>query len=408
MLLDHSPHAYHTDATVGDRRQLRWCRWLGALAGVLVVGDWAAVVARVDEHPLDVVFTVVVISVFPVGCLAIARAAPHLRRFVVLAVSALFFQMLHNGLRYLTGGHLSDFGTWTVFLWIAMVLGVAAAWVGVRDIVRPRDTLLDYSVVVAAAASVAVAMVGHAHGGWSFQTITEVVRCLLSLLTVVIIASATLGRWQALPIPVGLVGVSLVFDAAGFLWMSYFISKGTYTTDRWPTALWFSAAVLALLAGLCVIAGIDRPIRLARHALPGMSPVSLLAPALVALGLATGVAVHGAVSASSSSLFAGIGAIVWIAVAALLRTTAALSEARTAYRGLDAAHLELERAHERSAELVAKLERRNLELTTIQTLLGEVFEIADERSDGQLRSNLEETGADLARWLPPSRHRRDD
>lgn len=389
-----------------DQRHVLWCRWLAAVAGAMLVADWAATIADVGRDALGIAFTVVAIAVLPVGCLAVARAAPHLRRFVALAVSALFFQILHNALDYLTGHHLSDFGSLTLCLWIALALGLATAWVGVRDIIRPRDTLLDYSVVVAAATSVAVAIVGHVHGGWSFQTVTDVLRLLLTLLTVVIIASAALGRWQALPIPVGLVGATLLLDAAGFLWL--LVSRTGDPSYRWPTALWFAAVVLALLAALCVIAGVDRPIRLTRQALPGMSPASLLAPALVALGLAAGVAVHGALGAGASSLYAGVAAIVWIAIAALLRTTAALSEARIVYRGLDAAHLELEQAHERSAKLVGKLERRNLELTTIQTMLGEVFEIADERSAGQLRSNLEGAGADLAQWLPPSRHRPDD
>lgn len=379
----------------------------------MLIADWAATIAHLDQQPLDLVFTAIVITVFAVCCLAVARAPAHLRRFAALSMSALFFETVHNALwqfHHLLGGraHVVGSVTWMVLLWIALALGAAAAWVGVRDIVRPRDALLDYSIVVAAAASIAVAIVGHIDSGWSFATTSAVLRYLLSLLTVVIIASATLGRWQALPIPVGLVGLSLVFDAAGFLWMSYFISMGAHTTNRWPTALWFTAAVLAMLAALCLIVGIDRPIRLARHALPGTSPLSLLVPALAALAVATGVAVRGALSGGSTSLFAGVSAVVWIAVAALLRTTAALSEARAAYGGLDAAHLELEHAHERTARLVTRLERRNLELTMIQTMLGEVFELADERTDGQLRSNLEETGTDLAQWLPPGRPPPDD
>lgn len=72
------------------------------------------------------------------------------------------------------------------------------------------------------------------------------------------------------------------------------------------------------------------------------------------------------------------------------------------------AHAWLEQERERSDALVAeraatitKLAQRNMELTTIQALLGSVFDLADERSNGELRARLEETAEDLAAWLPP-------
>jgi len=39
-------------------------------------------------------------------------------------------------------------------------------------------------------------------------------------------------------------------------------------------------------------------------------------------------------------------------------------------------------------------------LSAIQTMLGPLLEIANERTDGMLRSNLEATAHDLADWLP--------
>jgi hypothetical protein len=276
-------------------------------------------------------------------------------------------------------------------------------------ILRPRDAFVDYSIVIAAAVSIAVAIIGrHLGAPWTASTISDVVSAVLSLLIVVIIGSAALGRWQALPIPVGLVGLSLLFDAAGFLLSSYSFTEGPYTNNRWPTALWLTAAAIGLLAALAVIAGEDRPIRLTRKPLPGTSPASVLVPAAVALAVPAAIALHGAMESDSIALYSGLGAVIWIAVATLVRSTLAIAETRAAYSDLDGAHLELERAHERSSQLVTELGRRNLELTTIQTMLGEVFEIADERSEGQLRSNLESAAADLTEWLPRTQGREDD
>ena len=72
------------------------------------------------------------------------------------------------------------------------------------------------------------------------------------------------------------------------------------------------------------------------------------------------------------------------------------------------AHVALESAREEADALVrerdatiAQLAQRNVELTAIQALLGSVFDLADERSNGELRSRLKETADDLAAWLPP-------
>lgn len=89
-------------------------------------------------------------------------------------------------------------------MYLELLLAAAAVWSVVRGMVRPRVALLDYSIVVAAAASVAFAVIEprlHA-AGWLAQTIAPVVGPLLSLLIVVLIASVMLGAWQALPLSV--------------------------------------------------------------------------------------------------------------------------------------------------------------------------------------------------------------
>jgi uncharacterized membrane protein len=391
----------------------RRCRAAATIAGLLLLIDWAATIADVGAGPLNLAFTVLVMAIFPAGYLAVRKAPPHLRRWATLTVASLFIQIVANAIWYVDYLERHDrfpgFGAWTVVLYLALISAAAAAWTGVREILRARDAFVDYSIVMAAAVSVAGAIIGrHLGAPWTASTISDVISAVLSLLIVVIIGSAALGRWQALPFPVGLVGLSLLFDAAGFLISSYSFTEGPYTNNRWPTALWLTAAAIGLLAALAVIAGEDRPIHLTRKPLPGTSPASVLVPAAVALAIPAAIALHGAMESDPIALYSGLGAVIWIAVATLVRSTLAVAETRAAYSDLDGAHLELERAHERSSRLVTELGRRNLELTTIQTMLGEVFEIADERSEGQLRSNLESAGADLTEWLPRTQGREDD
>lgn len=398
--------------TDSDSRRVQRCRRLATAAGIVLLAYWIATIANVSPGVLNLAFTLVVIVIFPAGWLAVRNAPTHLRRFATLGVGALFFQIIANVLWYIeyldrSSAHLPALGVWSAFLYLAFILGIGAAFVGVRDILHPRDAFLDYSIVIAAAASIGVAIIGHHfHGGWSITTADLILHPLLSLLIIVIIGSAALGRWQALPVPVGLVGISLLFDAVGFLWASYFQAEGAYTSDRWPNLMWFTCAVIVLLAALVIVAGIDRPIRLARKAVPGVSPLPLLATALVALALGAGVALHGALTHSRASLFAGLAAVAWIAVASLFRTTAALSETRSAYQDLEKAHFSLEQAREHAArvvaqrdEKIAQLAQRNVGLTAVETAFAPLMHMANERTNGQLRSNLEDAGDELAEWL---------
>lgn len=133
----------------------------------------------------------------------------------------------------------------------------------------------------------------------------------------------------------------------------------------------------------------------------------LSAPLLVvtatAWAVSGGVALHGYLSGEHPGLFAGLAAIGWIGIAGVLRMVGALGEARTAYLRLDEAHFALEQAQAQRESDIAELARRNVVLSAIQTMLGPLLEIANERTDGMLRSNLEATAHDLADWLPLER-----
>jgi len=386
---------------------------LAVLGGGVLVAFWVATLLGVDAGALNLAFTVVVVLVLPVGWWAVLAAPAQLRWFVALAVGALFSQVIGSVLWYVEylhrgSGTLPSLGYWSPFLYLALVMAAGAAWTGVRGILRSRDVMLDYSMVVAAVASVACAVAVHhfRRAGWSLTAVDAVLRPLLSLLVVVLIASAVLGRWQALPLSMGLFGASLLMDAGGLLFASYFEWRGVYTNDRWPDLFWCTAAVIALFAALTIIARVDRPLRLSREAVPGVSPFPLLITTTVAWTIAAAVILHGALAHDEPALIGGMVAVAWIGVAAVLRIIAALYETRSAYRGLDEAHFLLELARERADQLVAQrdtvitqLEQRNAELTAIQTMLGPLLDMVDERTHGQLRSNLEEAGDDLAAWL---------
>ena len=382
----------------------------GAMAIVVLLAYWAATIVNVSQPVLNMVFTVVVVLVLPVAGFSAFRAPAELRLFVAVVVAAFFCQVLGSVLwevAYLgRHGALPHIGYWTPFMYAAILLALASVWAGMRRALHPRDALLDYSIVVAAAASVAVLSTEH-HGSialsLSATSIDAVVRPLLSLLVLVLLASAALGRWQTLPLPVGLVGIALLFDAIGLLLQSYFIAGDTYRTDRWTDPIWITGLLAAFLAALVILAKVDRPVRLSREPLPGVNPKPVLVVTATAWAVSGGVTLQGLLSGEHPGLFAGLAAIGWIGIAAVLRMVGALGEARTAYLRLDEAHFALEQVQANRESVIDELARRNVELTAIQTMLGPLFEAADERSDGLLRSKLEETAHDLTRWLPLDR-----
>jgi hypothetical protein len=373
---------------------------VGVIAAAVVAAYWVATLAGVPSSVLRVVFTVVLPLVPPLGWWAAARALPHLRRFTLLAAAAITCEGIGTLLWYVAflqnGSKIpAPPGFWTPFLHMSLVLGVAAAWTGVRDAVRPRPAVLDYSVVFAAGACLAVAVFERQlRSGWSLASLDAAFRPVVDVLLVTLIASAGLGRWQGLPLPVGLLALGQLFTVGGDLLFAYYTARDAYTEDRWTDLLWLTGAVIAMVTAASLILRIDRPIRLARQPLPGVSPLALLIATLGAFGLTATVTVHGALSGNRAALFAGLAAGAWIGLAAPLRTLGALRECRVAYQRLDQAHFSLERASEQLAQ-------RNTELTAIQTMLGPLFELADERSDGELRSRLEETAEEITGWLPP-------
>lgn len=393
---------------------VRRLKALSAVAGVVLVLYWAAVIAGVPSAVLSVVFTATVPVFLGLVWWAAVRAARDMRLFVVLAAVAVTFQAVGTGLWYVAfvrnGGVVPEPpGYWTPFLHIALGLGIVVAWAGVRDAVRIREAGLDYSIVLVAAACLVVAAIGQQleTGLSTAASLDAAFRPVAGVLTVTVVISAGLGRWRALPLAVGLFAVAQTFSALGDVLFGFLAAEGAYADNRWTGALWFSGVMIAMVAAATVILGVDRPIRLTREALPAVSPRELMMAAVGAWACAAVVTLYGALADHPAALYAGIAASAWIGLAVPLRTLMALEESRAAYRRLDEAHLELEVAADTAAglarerdETIEELARRNVEHSAVHAMLGPLLELADERSDGQLRARLEETAEDLTEWLP--------
>jgi hypothetical protein len=374
---------------------------------------WLATFAGVPSSTLSLVFTLALPVLPPLVLWAAWRAPPSLRLFTRLAAAAASFQAVGSVLWYMAflrnGSEVPEPpGFWTPFLHVALAFGAAAAWAGVRSVIRLRQAALDYSIVFAAAACVAAVAVGEQlETGFEPASLDAVVRPVLNVAMVTIVASAALGRWQGLPLPVALLGLAQLFSASGDLLFGFLTAQGAYSDDRWTGLLWLTGAVIGMVGASAVILGVVRPVRMAREPLPVISPKALLIAAVAASAIAATATLYGALADHRAALIAGVLASLWIGVAVPLRTLAAVQEARAAYRRLDEAHRELERVSDQTADLVHEhamtidtLARRNAELSAVHVMLGALLEEVDERTQGELRARLEEVGDDLAAWVP--------
>lgn len=402
----HAPN----EAVADDQpRAVKRLKVAGAAVGAVIVAYWAAAVAGVSNEVISAVFTVGVGVLVVLAWWAARRAPSELRLFAVLASLAVTFQVIGTVLWYcafLANGRETPEppGYWTPFLWIGLSLGVAAAWAAVRRALRLREAILDYVIVAAAAAAVAVATVSYRlEPGLSGAAVDAIVRPVAGVLMVTLVVSAALGRWRALALPVGLFAVAQTFSAAGDIMFGWLTAEAAHTDYRWTGAVWFTGVLVAMLAAAAMILRVDRPIRLSREALPAVSPRALMLAAVGAWTVAGGVTLYGALGGRPASLYAGIAAGAVIGLAVSLRALSALEESRAAYRRLDEAQLSLERVAAERDATIETLSRRNVEHSAAQAMLGSLLELADDRSEGQLRARLEETAADVAEWLPQRR-----
>lgn len=405
---------------VANQSGLDRLKAIGGVVAAVVGAYWIAALAGVSSGALSTVFTAMVAVLVALVWWARSRAPAELRLFAILACLAVTLQVIGTGLWFVafaTNGREvpEPPGYWTPVLHVALLVGVAASWAAVRDALRPREAALDYSIVLVAAGAVAVAAVGHQlEIGDAGAAVDAIARPIAGILVVTLVVSAALGRWRALPLAVGLFALAQIFNGLGDVLFGFLAAQGAYTDNRWTGALWFAGTMIAMVAAAAILLRVERPVWLSREALPAVSPRALTVAAVGAWAVAGAVTLYGALKGEPAALYAGVVASVWIGVAVSLRTLSALEESRAAYRRLDEAHLALEQAADEASRLAAErdetietLAQRNVEHSAVQAMLGSLLELADDRSDGQLRARLEETADELTAWLP-ERDRLDD
>ena len=390
------------------------------LIAVAVIALFAAAAVATalgaDRRLLELTPPALAIAVLPFGWRASRVAPATVRRFMTLAVLAMTFQstgllMWFVAKRGVRPAAHPALGYWTPLLYLAVVAAAAAAWTIVRGVLRARDAALECSIIAAAAAAIGVAIANQHMGrsGWAIDAIDAMVRPLLSLLVVTLVMSALLGRGSSLPVSVMFLGAALLTTAAAQLWASCDAAEGHTAGRGGRDLLWLGSSVLFLLAALAILSRRDRPLRLPRAAIPGANPAGLAVVIAAAWAAAGFVLINGLLTSSTVEITAGAAGVTWVSLAAVTRTASALHQTRGAYRALDEAHFALEQERERVEELIverdaviATLRERNVELSTTQIMLGPLLDLADERTEGRLRTSLEETADDLASWLPLS------
>jgi hypothetical protein len=278
---------------------------------------------------------------------------------------------------------------------------IAGVWTSVGRIIRFREAALDLSVIVAAGAATATAVVGQQlEGGFTLARLVAAGLPLMSIISVMLIGSAGFGHWQGLPLSIGLIAVGQVFITFGNLLFGYLTAQNAFTDDRWVGLLWFCGAIIFGVAALIVICRLDRPIRLLKQPREAVSPRALLIGAGAALTVTAAVVAYGIAAEHQSVVIAGLAAGTWIGAAMTLRAWSAMRRLEGAITRLDEALCALEATRDELQENNAELATKNVQLRAADAMFSELLVVANERSHGALWALIEDTGGDdLARLL---------
>jgi hypothetical protein len=231
--------------------------------------------------------------------------------------------------------------------------------------------------------------------GANLGSIVTLNRPILSIVILMVVASATVTSWEGVPLSMGMLGLAEAALTVGNLIYAFEAVQGKYVDQRWATLAWGAGAILALLAASTLILRIDRPIRLSTSARIPEHPVGTTRVLLISLSglvLSCGVASYGLAIASRGVATAGIGSCLAIGAAMAFRATGSIRTAEAAYGRLDHALAETENARD-------GLARANAEIQTIQIAFADLLNLADERTEGRMRQLIEATGQDLADLL---------
>jgi hypothetical protein len=332
---------------------------------------------------------------------AYVRAPITLRRpFLLLALGAtlwLIGSVVWEAF-YLAGGNQVPHppGVWDVFFIAAQVLVIAALVVAMRSLISFRLASLDAVIVTAAGIALAAPFVRHGlANGVNPASIITLNRPILSIVILMVVASAAITSWEGIPLSMVMLGLAEAALTVGNLIYAFEAVQDRYVDQRWATLAWGAGAILALLTASILILRIDRPIHLSASARIPDHPVGSTRVLLISLGglvLSCGVAAYGLAIASRGVAIAGVTSCAAIGVAMAFRATGSIRTAEAAYGRLDHALGETENARD-------ELARANAEIQTIQIAFADLLNLADERADGRLRELIEATGQELAELL---------
>jgi hypothetical protein len=376
-------------------------RRLAALGGAFFVAYAAATIGGAPKPVLTLVFNGLMLPVPAAVWWAYVRAPGSLRRpFLLLALGAtlwLIGSVVWEAF-YLAGGNKVPHppGVWDFFFVVAQLLVIAALVLAMRSLISFRLASLDSVIVTAAGIALAAPFVRHGleHGA-NPASIVTLNRPILSIVILMVVASAAVSSWEGVPLSMAMLGLAEGGLTVGNLIYAYEAVQDRYVDQRWATLAWGAGAILALLAASTLILRIDRPVRLSAVTRIPNHPVGtsrILLASVSGLTLSGCVAGYGVAIASRGVATTGLCSCVAIGLAMALRATGSIQTAEAAYGRLDRSLAETEHARD-------ELARANAEIQTIQIAFADLLNLADERTEGRVRELIEATGQDLADLL---------
>jgi hypothetical protein len=394
---EHEAELFSPPSRSGTRR-FRVLSLLGAAGFV----TYAFAVAFGAPRPvLTFVFTGVMILVPPSVWWAYARAPAVLRGPVLLLAIAATSWLIGSAVWqvfYVTGGDKVPHppGVWDIFFVGAQLLVIAALVIAMRSLISFRLASLDALIVTAAGVALAAPFVRHGlENGVNVSSVFTLNRPILSIVILMLVASAALRSWEGLPLSMAMLGLAEAVLTVGNLIYAFEAVQNRYVDERWATLAWGGGAIIALLAASTLILRIDRPVRLATAArIPNhaVGASRVLLGSLAGLLLSCGVAGYGLTIGSRGLTVAGLGACLAIGIAMAFRATDSIRTAETAYLTLDRALVDTERARD-------ELARANVEIQAMQIAFADLLNLTDERTEGRIRELIEDTGQELADLL---------
>lgn len=380
---------------------VKWFRALSFLGAAAFAAYATAVAAGAPKPILTFVFTGLMILVPPAVWWAYARAPAQLRRPVLLLAFAATLWLIGSAIwqvLYLANGNRVPHppGVWDAFFIAAQLLVIAALVLAMRSLISFRLATLDAVIVTAAGVALAAPFVrrGLEHGADAASVVT-LNRPILSIVILMLIASAALRSWEGVPLSMAMLALAEAILTVGNLVYAFEAVQNRYVDERWATLAWGGGAIAALLGAATVILRVDRPVRVGTSGrIPGhaVGSTRVLLVSLSGLLLSCGVAAYGVTIGSRGLTIAGLASCVAIGVAMAFRATDSISSAERAYARLDRALAETEKTRD-------DLARANAEIRTIQIAYAEVLNLADERTEGRIRELIEDTGDELAAIL---------